>query len=482
MTASEETPPSPPDYPPPVAPAVAHDVGDTDNTTPPQRNHKHAGASESDEAIATPVVNVKLNKESAEAVPVLTASPTSVQDIRSHEEIKQDANDKLASMTAAPTTKTIRSSSTSPTASPKTTAETIRSKSASPTSTSTTTNTKEQHTKPQNSNNGNSKLHALADTVRQLTEQVHARDRQIRGVKEKWSRCADLELELAGKQCLLEDTVAHNEGLIEIVRDLNVQLATREHVQFQSQPTSAATTNTTTTTNITSVNSANPMHEHPLKQERDHTLIQAGELSMKLADTRAMEDELRDELEDALATIKQHYNQQNQNQSPYNRNGNMKYPAMHGLPTAPQSQSQSKATPHTATYQAVAANFKTTINNSHYNSPGSPSHSFWWPGRHQAAPKQSKSPPNSPPPIPSWMSEILDQNESIEDESDSERSGSFPAHVTVHKKAVTATANTGTGAHTCNASLDTDTNELPPPSEDLADVELPDAMDDGFAL
>ena len=192
---------------------------------------------------------------------------------------------------------------------------------------------------------------------------------------------------------------------------------------------------------------------------------------MKLADTRAMEDELRDELTDALATIKQHYTKNHQN--PYNHNGNIKYPAMHNLPTAPQSQSQSKAPSHTATYHAVSPSYKTTINNNfNYNSPDSPLHSFWWPGRHQqAAPKQNKSPP-----MPAWMTEILDHTEPTEDESDSQRSGSFPAHVTVHNKTTPAG-----GTHTCNASMDPGIHELPQ-LQDLADVKLTDALDDGFAL
>jgi hypothetical protein len=264
-----------------------------------------------------------------------------------------------------------------------------------------------------------------------------------------------------------------------------VQLATREHAQVQTQLTSVAatTTNSTNSNNVIAANSASLIHEHPLKQERDHTLIQAGELSMKLADTRAMEDELRDELEDALATIKQHYTK-NQNQNPYNHDGNIKYPAMHGhahVPTGPQSQSQSKAPSHTATYHAVSSSYKTTINNSfNYNSPDSPLHSFWWPGRQHTPPKQNKSPPSTPP-MPAWMTEILDHTESIEDESDSERSGSFPAHVTVHKKTTATATSTITGTHTCNASMDPDTNELPP-LQDLADDKLTDAMDDGFAL
>jgi hypothetical protein len=296
-----------------------------------------------------------------------------------------------------------------------------------------------------------------------------------------------LELELAGKQRLLLDTVEHNEGLADVVYDLNVQLATREHVKLQS-----STSGTGTTNNTTSVNSANPMQEHPLKQERDHTLIQAGELSMKLADTRATEDELRDELEDALANIKQHYKQQNQN--PYNNVGNNynhKYPAPHGhahVPTAPQSQLHSPS--HAATYHAVAPDYKTTINNNNYNSTDSPFRSFMWPGRHQAVqfPKQN-SPPSSPP-IPAWMTVIFDQTESTEDESDSERSGSLPVHVTVHKKTTStnmmdsnASMDMDTNASMdmdTNASMDMDTNEMLP-LEDFADVELTDAMD-GFAL
>lgn len=435
MDSHVETSSSPPNSPPRLADADVGHAADgsthslsTTATTPPQRNHKHGTSSVSDADKATPVANEEPTEAiPTQAVPALTASPTSVQDIPSHEEIKEDAHDnKLAPTTAA---------FTSPiTTSPKT------SSSTSPPS-------------------SNGKLHVLADTVRQLTEQVHARDRQIRGMKGKWSRCTDLELELAGKQRLLQDTLEHNEGLVEIVYDLNVQLATREHVSVQA-PTSGTSTNN----NVTSVNSIDPLHEHPLKLERDHTLIQAGELSMKVADTRAMEDELRDELEDALGTIKEHYTK---NQNPYNKIGtkyNNKYQPTHDhthVPIPPQSQSQPKSPSHVATYHAVAPGYKTTINNNNYTD--SSLRSFLWPGRHQFAPKQ-KSPPTSPP-IPAWMTEILDHTESTEDESDSERSGSFPAHVTVHRQTSIATATK-------------DTNELLP----LEDVEMADAMDDDFAL
>jgi hypothetical protein len=544
MNSHEETPPSAPDSPPSITTATAADGADdsdtemaqslsTTATTPPRGNHKHNSivdvdsasvVSEEAEAVETapeeanPVETEECESTQVEAVPpVATLSPTSVQDIPisiSHEQVKgEDAIDIQAD--AAKSNDKLRLTSTTTTTAPLTTTST----------TSIAHKVEEQQQQPSppsspdrgdNSHNGNnSKLHVLADTVRRLTEQVHARDRQIRGVKEKKSRITDLEIELTAKQRLWQDTVDHNEGMTDVVYDLNVQLATREDFQVQQSIVTPNHDSSASCSSTASVNSAT-MHEHPLQQERDHTLIQAGELSMKLADTRAVEDELRDELQDALATIQQQYNQQNSNPYLYNtgnnnnNNNNNKYPAAtqgvgHAhVPTAPASQLPSglQSPSHSATYHAVSPDYNHTHNNSHHNSY------FSWPGRtSQAQQTAGTVTKKTAAPIPAWMMGYLNHHADLtesnpEDEmSDSERSGTspFPAHVTVHTKKPTFTAvQTATAANNANSTytnsipmmdhamdhnhMDSmDTNELFP-LEHFANVELTDGMEDGFAL
>jgi hypothetical protein len=563
MNSKEEIPPSAPDSTPSIATvtavvATAHSADDrsdstvtttTTATTPPRRNHQHnhgivvdssasasneAGAEEEVEPTAPEEADHPVETEECEAteakdmspvaLPMTTTttkvslSPTSVQDIPKETAII--SKDKLTlttttTFTTAPVTTTVTHKvEQQPKQQPK--QPHMKQQPSPPSSPPRGGDLHNSH----NGNNGhiNSKLHVLADTVRRLTEQVHARDRQIKGMKEKWSRCVDLEIEVSAKQRLMQDTVDHNEGLTDIVYDLNVQLASREDYQVQSQSQSQVQSvqQPLDNTDNGSVNSAT-MHEHPLQQERDHTLLQAGELSMKLADTRAVEDELRDELEDVLATIQQQYQQYYQNYSnsnhPYHNTGNHtqnnqnKYLASntHGVghgnvPTAAQSQSQSHQSGlqspshiHSATYRAVSPDYKSnTNNNTHHNNNSY----FSWPGRSQTETqtRTATAPVVSKPaaPIPGWMMEYLhhDLTESTtEDDDDDELSDSehgsgaspFPAHVTVHNKKKVVAVTTATMDHTMD--MDTmETNELFP-LEHFADVELTDGLEeDGLAL
>jgi hypothetical protein len=290
----------------------------------------------------------------------------------------------------------------------------------------------------------NNKLHLLADQVRQLTEQVHTRDRQIRGMKEKVNRCTDLESELDIKQTLLSNTLGFNEGMREVVNDLNVELSSRDNVAMNNHSLHNSTTHgkaAAAAGNTGTINTATntpPVDEHPLKLERDTTLLQAGELSMKLANVRACQDELRDELADAIEVIKKQYKTSTVRNNTKTSTNSNNSPANLPRPHSPS---------HAATYHAVAPVEKISTLT---DSPKRSIRPFLWPGsrnQHQATvPQQQQNiPQKNPCPIPAWMAEILDNDhtEGTEDESDSERSGSgsFPAHVTVHTKTKPKTAS-----------------------------------------
>lgn len=213
-------------------------------------------------------------------------------------------------------------------------------------------------------------LHILADQVRSLTEELHSRDRQIRGMKEKVTRCTDMEKQLETKQRLLNDTVKSNQGLRDMVYDLNVQLSSRELVNVSH-------------TAAPPIPVQEAPRQHPRKLERDAALIQAGELSMKVASIRATEDELRDEIANQMSLIKQYYD--------------------------------------------AAVEQQNTL----ANRPRFP-----W-RAHATAPWRVNS-STKPAPMPNWMQQALrdDVHYYLHDDDDdaSARSANFPVHVTIHNR------------------------------------------------